>query len=911
MKIYKYIFAIIISFIIISLIILIIMSLFPSKIEPFAIDTININKNDTIELLPELNNNLLIYLKFNNGDLRANKSITKYGLHTYNATNIDQAIFTYQGNTITLNDRTPMNGCSININNYVKGTGSLQFNGSSAVIQSMNSNYINQQFTVAFFIKYISTANGVIVSQALKNPTVGWIIFIQDSALIIKVGTMTANSWATVITVPNFVNATNNNWYHIAFSYNNSRTPKWKLYLDGILYIPTDNSGVNRELHLLSTQVTMMQNSTEIINRGFNDDMHFLIIGASFNSEVRTLVNLSSLTLNTNYLNISLSGSRYINYDYAYIGTTHFYIKFINGTINLTIPPTVNCTVDLLIVGGGGGGGNAGANEGGGGGGGGGVGIGTILFTGGSTYTITIGNGGNPNTNGNDTTIIGNGINEIAYGGGYGSAVDGVSGGSGGGGGGYIGAHKGGDRKTGLSLSTNRNMTYYGNNGGSSGWVGGGAGGGGAMTMGMQSSANVGQPGGDGILWSQDNNYYGGGGGGGGGYGNVGGTGGRGGGANGGNSYGNIGNNGIANTGGGGGGGASRWIRGGAGGSGIVIIKFAIRDFINNYSIYTMVEPTQFQLGNFLPSGTLMDDFRLYNIDLNDNQIKTIYYGTLIATANSDIITNTGTISDSINCLDIAFAPNSNLIAIPSANGVIRGAPSSIIPTSLYTSDTPQFMQTFEYTTYSPDTRIELLFSQPYFSTTSPNPYSPVKLFNKDSISTIINDNINFCAFLSSSALIDGNYTYNYNIDGTYALTNIKVPNCGNIIFDEFTQPRGDYIYIKFPESFVLQRYTFTAISGFTNRAPAKWSLYIYDRNARRSVSYTYPLANPLQDRHYCQGNQRTYYVDMNYPSNSSQIESNEYLFVFHNIVGNNTNDRFGMLAFQEMVLYKNNDSIR
>jgi hypothetical protein len=42
----------------------------------------------------------------------------------------------------------------------------------------------------------------------------------------------------------------------------------------------------------------------------------------------------------------------------------------------------------------------------------------------------------------------------------------------------------------------------------------------------------------------------------------------------------------------------------------------------------------------------------------------------------------------------------------------------------------------------------------------------------------------------------------------------------------------------------------------------------------------------------------------------TNQIISNEYLFVFHNIVGNNRNDNFGMLAFQEMVLYRDNPNL-
>lgn len=273
--------------------------------------------------------------------------------------------------------------------------------------------------------------------------------------------------------------------------------------------------------------------------------------------------------------------------DTAISGSTYKYLTF-NTSGTVIFNKKVIC--DILIVAGGGGGGSAGANEGGGGGGGGGVGIGKILFKPNITYTITIGAGGEVNAVGGNTSIIGTDINEIAYGGGNGSATDGGNGGSGGGGGGYIGAHYGGKATMGLStsLNTDASILYYGNQGGWSAWTGGGAGGGGAGNNGTDSRGNVGTVGGIGILWTINNTYYGGGGGAGGGYGNVGGAGGLGGGANGGNSYGGVGGNATANTGGGGGGGASQWSAGGKGGSGILIIRYSLQNdtSVTNNTIY-------------------------------------------------------------------------------------------------------------------------------------------------------------------------------------------------------------------------------------------------------------------------------------------------------------------------------------
>ena len=241
--------------------------------------------------------------------------------------------------------------------------------------------------------------------------------------------------------------------------------------------------------------------------------------------------------------------------------------------------------IDYLIVAGGG----AGATTDGGGGGAGGVVYGTMNVQAGD-YDITRGNGG-ASVNSNDSAGL-SGSNSTALGftaiGGGGGGVDRhggtgnqgpKSGGSGGGGGSRQGTTSSSTYWGGASSTQNSTgSTGYGNNGGdgvgeastpsSTRYSGGGGGAGEAGKDGSDSSDRGG--GGDGIEWpSGSGTYYGGGGGGG--HNNVG-QGGQGGGGNG--SSGGSTTAGAANTGGGGGGGGNGHTRGGAGGTGIVIIRY-------------------------------------------------------------------------------------------------------------------------------------------------------------------------------------------------------------------------------------------------------------------------------------------------------------------------------------------------
>ena len=287
------------------------------------------------------------------------------------------------------------------------------------------------------------------------------------------------------------------------------------------------------------------------------------------------------------------------------------------GETTFTAP--TSGTVEVLIVGGGGGGGTA--RLGGGGGGGGVIYMPSVSVTADTSYSIVVGNGGPPGSNGQNSTAFG----AIAAGGGSGADGGSILANSGGSGGGSainvnnkLVTNLGGGISNVSTLGTNSG-TIYGNRGGN-------------MTSGVASNVNTYRSAGGGGAGSQgvDTNpiapnvtgtaaqtspsaggagimnpilgptYYWGGGGGGGASGGInndglnGGWGGIGGGGAGGNeftTYNGIGGgsalnsgsnptalgsggNGGANTGGGGGGSGAGGAITGSGGSGIVVIRY-------------------------------------------------------------------------------------------------------------------------------------------------------------------------------------------------------------------------------------------------------------------------------------------------------------------------------------------------
>jgi hypothetical protein len=207
--------------------------------------------------------------------------------------------------------------------------------------------------------------------------------------------------------------------------------------------------------------------------------------------------------------------------------------------------------IEYLVIAGGGGGGHglSGVFEAGGGGAGGYL-TGYLSIVPGTSYTVTIGNGGSSGVNGSNSVF---------------SSLTAIGGGRGGGqaGGPAVGGSGGGGHNTSGAAGT----AGQGNAGGNSG-AHGASGGGGAGASGSNSAS----PGGIGLQSSITGTatYYAGGGGG-----ARGGALSAAGGLGGGGASGGPGANGTANTGGGGGGGISAGSRvGGTGGSGVVILSY-------------------------------------------------------------------------------------------------------------------------------------------------------------------------------------------------------------------------------------------------------------------------------------------------------------------------------------------------
>ena len=256
----------------------------------------------------------------------------------------------------------------------------------------------------------------------------------------------------------------------------------------------------------------------------------------------------------------------------------NYRIHTFTSSDTFTFSGAATLAVEYLVVAGGGAGGGAANSTGYGGGGAGGLLTGNLTLSASTTYTATVGAGGagrSGHTSGNaGFNSVFDTITSIGGGGGNSQYVTNTSsGGSGGGGEGFTASGAGGAGTVG-----------QGNAGGAGTQVsnyGGGGGGGAGAVGGDGPGGNDAGDGGVGLASSITGSevYYAGGGGGGTGTGSdgVGGAGGLGGGGNGGSSpYTTAG---TANTGGGGGAGGYGAVSigdGSSGGSGVIIIRYAI-----------------------------------------------------------------------------------------------------------------------------------------------------------------------------------------------------------------------------------------------------------------------------------------------------------------------------------------------
>jgi hypothetical protein len=264
-------------------------------------------------------------------------------------------------------------------------------------------------------------------------------------------------------------------------------------------------------------------------------------------------------------------------YDVDTEGTT-YRVHVFTTTGNSTFTVAKGGQVEYLIVAGGGGANTAEGNPAGDGGGGGGAGgfLTGVLTATPNTYNVVVGAGGNLN-NGSNSSVFG--ITAIGGGRGGGLRNNGVtSGGSGGGAGGNCvqSNRTGGAGTVGQGNRGGNDLAGSGNCS-----LRGGRGGGGAAQIGIDAASTSGTNGGNGIVSTITGIgvFYAGGGGGGPGSNTTGfGVGGIGGGGNGSNRS-VFAQNGTPNTGGGAGGGSSGtpYTVAGLGASGIVIIRYPLR----------------------------------------------------------------------------------------------------------------------------------------------------------------------------------------------------------------------------------------------------------------------------------------------------------------------------------------------
>ena len=253
---------------------------------------------------------------------------------------------------------------------------------------------------------------------------------------------------------------------------------------------------------------------------------------------------------------------------------TYWYHTFLNSN---SFTPQKNLSVDYLVVAGGGGGGaknNSVCGGGGAGGlrctvtatGGGGSLESKLSLTAGTVYAAVVGAGGVCGSSNGSNSVF---ATITSTGGGLGgSSGAGVTGGSGGG--------SGEDQLGGGSGTANQGYAGGQGNGGAGGVYSGG-GGGGANAVGASGGTSGGGNGGNGVTTSISGSSVTYAGGGGGAVYTTGsaGTGGTGGGGNGGAGTG-AGTAGTANTGGGGGAGTNNTSRSANGGSGIIIVRYAV-----------------------------------------------------------------------------------------------------------------------------------------------------------------------------------------------------------------------------------------------------------------------------------------------------------------------------------------------
>lgn len=363
-----------------------------------------------------------------------------------------------------------------------------------------------------------------------------------------------------------------NQWYHLAVTHDNGTT---EVFVDGTSlgtastnsYLFTDLLDLDIGKHLSSSGNDFNGHIDEIrISDTVRYTSGFTPSTTAFANDANTklLIHADGADGSTTFIDDAYSKATGGSFSLHTDGSSNVYAVHTFKTGG-TFTPSEAIDIDALIVGGGGGGGNSDSGLSvGGGGGGAQANYQTNISVTAQNYTISIGNGGASATDGNDSTAFGYTGEGGGYGGGgVGAASSQVNSAGGGGRGHWQG-----------SLMTGGTGTFDGGDGFSGNENGGGGGGNGGV--GADATSTTGGNGGNGAsttdIFASGTQYYGGGGGGGS-LVNTAGTGTHGGG----NGTKTTGSAATANTGSGGGGaGGTNSRSGGQGGSGIVIIRYAV-----------------------------------------------------------------------------------------------------------------------------------------------------------------------------------------------------------------------------------------------------------------------------------------------------------------------------------------------
>jgi hypothetical protein len=312
--------------------------------------------------------------------------------------------------------------------------------------------------------------------------------------------------------------------------------------------------------------------------------------------------------------------------------------------------PAGATTVEYLVVGGGGGAGNAYDNAGGGGGGAGMVLTGNLSVTPGTTYTVTVGNGGTGGADERANNAGTAGENSVF------ATITALGGGQG------LGSRTGGVAGVAQISDTTAPTGGSGSGGGF-----GGKGGGGATGAGSANSGATGGAGGTGQALSITGSSV------------TYGVGGAGGGAG---APTTDGTDGTANTGNGGQGGKSNSAdsaKGGNGGTGIVVLKYLAPTTFSFYEAFgttTVISTTQYVSGNkiyaesstydvssFQPARVVVNDIEIVNTEARGHTLVVLdTYGDVVTAA-----TQYDTYIDPANVTALAAA----LSAVASGNIVV------------------------------------------------------------------------------------------------------------------------------------------------------------------------------------------------------------------------------------------------